>query len=421
MTSTTSARLPKKRITVIGAGAVGTCVALELVRRGHDVTMLDGGQAGSGASLGNSGMLVADTAMPTALPGMTMKIPGWLFDPDGPLVVNPRYLTKAAPWLWQYWLSATRKKVFKTSMALRALHNPTLRLWREMVGDEAMDRYTRHLGQIYLWEGNAGPDPHSLESIIRGRYGVESEPLDRTRLQSLLPGLASNIRVGLLLPGNGHTINPLLLVRAATERFVGSGGKLSHEQVQGLWREEHGRWRIITNLNNHISDHVVVAAGAWSSRLLSPLKIRIPLETERGYHVMLRSSSVQVPLPVLNKSGYYGLSSMEGGLRVSGTVEIAGLEAPMRIDRAKRLIKQVERLFPDLRYDDQTYWMGHRPSTPDGLPVIGSIKGQPGLYVCFGHAHSGLTAAPASAVLLADLLSDHKPSIDPAPYAPERF
>ena len=177
----------------------------------------------------------------------------------------------------------------------------------------------------------------------------------------------------------------------------------------------------MTNLNNYHAETVVVAAGAWSGRLLAPLGIHIPLESERGYHVMLRNPSVRLGMPILNKTGYFGVCSMSEGIRVSGTVEIAGLEAPPTLARADNLITLVTRMFPQLTYDDTVYWMGHRPSTPDGLPVIGPIKGHQGLYACFGHGHAGLTGAPMSGKLLAQLVAGEKTTIDPAPYAAARF
>lgn len=177
----------------------------------------------------------------------------------------------------------------------------------------------------------------------------------------------------------------------------------------------------MTDLGNHSSDAVVVAAGAWSGRLLAPLGVTIPLETERGYHAMLRNPSIRLGMPILNKSRYFGVSSMSDGLRISGTVEIAGLDAPPTLRRAKVLVTQAKRLFPELSFDDETYWMGHRPSIPDGLPAIGEIRGQPGLFACFGHGHSGLTAAPASGQLLAQLVAGERPAIDPGAYSPARF
>jgi glycine/D-amino acid oxidase-like deaminating enzyme len=420
MSSNTDERVGSKAI-VVGAGAVGLSAAIQLRRRGFSVEVIDEGQPGGGASYGNSGMLVADTAIPTSQPGMLWKVPGWLADPLGPLTVNARYLPKALPWLWKYLRAGTRGHVLYAASALRALHGTTFEGWLENVGAGVMGRMTRRDGQVYLWEGlNEGP-PRGLEDEVRSLLGVEAEAIGEDQIRQFYPGISRHASHGLLIRGNGHTIDPGGLVRALAEQFRSEGGELIHERVLRLWRDPNGRWALMTNLENHATDVVVVAAGAWSLRLLAPLGVRIPLESERGYHAMLGNPSVRLAMPILNKTGYFGISSMAQGLRVSGTVEIAGLDAPPTLSRAENLVTQVKRLFPKLESDAPVYWMGHRPSTPDGLPAIGAVDGLPGLYTCFGHGHSGLTAAPASGKMLAQLVAGEKPEIDPWPYSPNRF
>ncbi|MCO5090173.1 FAD-binding oxidoreductase [Bosea sp. (in: a-proteobacteria)] len=411
----------ERRVLIVGAGAAGLSAALQLQRRGFSVTVIEESSPGSGASYGNSGMLVADTAIPTFQPGMIWKVPGWLADPLGPLTVKAAYLPRALPWLWRYLRLGTRANVLETAEALRPLHRYTLDGWRDNIGDEAMARLTRQDGQVYLWERMKAPPARSLEDEVRARFGIESDALGSDRIRQYFPGISREVSHGLLIPGNGHTVNPRGLVGALTETFRREGdGALLHERALRIWREGD-RWTVMTNLGNHGGEAVVVAAGAWSGRLLAPLGVAIPLETERGYHVMLSNPSVRLGMPILNKSRYFGMSSMSEGLRVSGTVEIAGLDAPPTLARARVLTAQAKRLFPDLTFDEEAYWMGHRPSIPDGLPAIGEIPGQPGLYACFGHGHSGMTAAPASGRLLAELMAGERPTIDPAAYSPARF
>jgi D-amino-acid dehydrogenase len=412
---------PDRTALVIGAGAVGLSAALQLLRRGFLVTVLEEGQPGAGASYGNSGMLVADTAVPTSQPGMIWKVPGWLADPLGPLTVKTRYLPHALPWLWRYLRAGTRRQAFHASTALRALNRHTFEGWTDNVGVAAMRQLTRRDGQVYIWQNLAAPPPRGLEDEIRTRFGVDSEILGVDQVRQFYPGISRDVSHGLLIRGNGHTVDPGRLVHALADQFVAEGGTVLQERVVKLWPHEPDGWTVMTNLANHHAQHVVVAAGAWSARLLAPLGIDIPLESERGYHVMLPNPSIRVDVPILNKSGYFGISSMTDGLRVSGTVEIAGLDAPPTLRRAENLILQAKRLFPGLTFDEPVYWMGHRPSTPDSLPVIGRVGDRAGLYACFGHGHAGLTGAPASGKLLAQIMAGETPDIDPAPYAARRF
>lgn len=208
--------------------------------------------------------------------------------------------------------------------------------------------------------------------------------------------------------------------QALANTFVAEGGALLIEVVHRAWPDESGRWTVMTNFWQHRADSIVMAAGIWSERLLRPLGLRIPLESERGYHAILRGAALNLPMPIMNKSGYFGLCSLEDGLRISGTVEIAGLDAAPAFDRAKGLAANARRLFPDVR-GEEIYWMGHRPSLPDGLPMIGPVARYPGLNLCFGHGHSGLTAAPESAQLLANLMAGNTPAIDFRPYDPARY
>jgi D-amino-acid dehydrogenase len=162
-------------------------------------------------------------------------------------------------------------------------------------------------------------------------------------------------------------------------------------------------------------------AGAWSNRLLQPLGLGVPLESERGYHAILPNPSIELDYPILHKSGMFGVNSMEMGLRLAGTVEIAGLTAPPTERRAHHLVTQARQIFPNIEFSAPHFWLGHRPSLPDSLPVIGPFRGWPGLYACFGHGHAGLTGGPASGHLVAQMINREKPDIPPEPYLPDRF
>jgi D-amino-acid dehydrogenase len=178
---------------------------------------------------------------------------------------------------------------------------------------------------------------------------------------------------------------------------------------------------LLTNTANRRADIVVVAAGAWSNRLLKPLGAGLPLETERGYHLMLPSPSVELQMPVQMKNRGFAMSPMEHGLRLAGTVEIAGLEAPPDERRARILLTHARALFPDLKGGEPTIWMGYRPSLPDSVPAIGRAKNHAGLFVATGHGHTGMIGGGSTGRLLAEQIVGTPPHIDPMPYSPTRF
>jgi|HubBroStandDraft_6_1064221.scaffolds.fasta_scaffold52116_2 glycine/D-amino acid oxidase-like deaminating enzyme len=406
---------------VIGAGVAGLSTALYLQRAGVAVTVIDPLPPAGGASFGNAGLLSPDTAVPIALPGMLRKVPGWLLNPRGPLSVTPGYFPRALPWLLR-WIEAGRlDRVIAISDAMRALHRESLACWQELLGPALYGELIRPLGQVQVWEGDAEAANSGVERQVRERHDIRSEALTADDLRQMFPGISRAVTRGLLVPGNGHTVSPQRSVGALGELFRQAGGSLINERAMKLIPREGGGWMVMTNLANRSSEHVVVAAGAWSRQLLDPLGIKVALETERGYHAMLFDPEVMPALPISNKTRAFGVTPMEDGLRVAGTVEIAGLEAPPNEERAKVLVQHAKRMFPALSGTKVRYWMGFRPSTPDSLPVLGPATARPGLHFVFGHGHFGMTGGPPSGRLIARLITGQAPGLDPAPYAAQRF
>ncbi len=403
--------LARHEAIVIGAGVVGLSTALYLRRAGVAVVVIDPLPPAGGASFGNAGLLSPDTAVPIALPGMLRKVPGWLTDPLGPLSVRPSYFPRAVPWLLRWIRSGQLQRVMAISDAMRALHRDTLGCWQELLGAPLYRELIRPIGQVHVWEGEGDSANAQVEQQVRDRHGIRTETLTADDLRQMFPGIARDVTRGLLTPGNGFTVSPQRSVRTLGELFQQEGGELINERAMKLIPREGGGWMVMTNIANRSADHVVVATGAWSRQLLGPLGISVPLETERGYHAMLFDPEVMPALPISNKTRAFGVTPMEDGLRVAGTVEIAGLDAPPNEERAKALVQHARRMFPALTGAQVRYWMGFRPSTPDSLPVLGPAPGRPGLHFAFGHGHFGMTGGPPSGRLVARLITGQPPGI----------
>ncbi len=413
--------LARHEAIVIGAGVAGLSTAIYLRRAGVAVVVIDPLPPAGGASFGNAGLLSPDTAVPIALPGMLRKVPGWLTDPLGPLSVRPSYFPRALPWLLRWIKSGQLQRVMAISDAMRALHRDTLGCWQELLGAPLYRELIRPVGQVHVWEGEGDSANAQVEQQVRNRHGIRTEALTADDLRQMFPGIARDVTRGLLTPGNGFTVSPQRSVRTLGELFQQEGGELINERAMKLIPHEGGGWMVMTNIANRSADHVVIATGAWSRQLLDPLGISVPLETERGYHAMLFDPEVMPALPISNKTRAFGVTPMEDGLRVAGTVEIAGLDAPPNEERAKALVQHARRMFPSLTGAQVRYWMGFRPSTPDSLPVLGPAPGRPGLHFAFGHGHFGMTGGPPSGRLVARLITGQPPGIDAAPYAVQRF
>ena len=409
----------KPATVVLGAGVVGLSTALYLQRSGHVVTVIDPMPPAGGASYGNSGLISSDTAVPIALPGMLQKVPGWFSDHEGPLIVHPSYLPQALPWLMR-WIAASRmSRVLQISDAMRALHRGSLDCWREMLGPEHFADLIRPVGQIRIWEGEGAGS--AIEAQICERHGIRAEQLGADELRQIYPEIAPDIKRGMLIPGNAYTVSPQRLVRTLGRLVVEAGGSIVAERTLKIIPREGGGYRLMNNISNRFAQRVVVATGAWTRELLDPLGINVPLETERGYHLMMPSPNITLKIPMSIKNRGFGLTPMEDGLRAGGTVEIGGLRAPPDERRAMVLMRHVKRVFPTLEAGEPSLWMGHRPSTPDSLPILGEAPRLPGLFLAFGHGHFGMTGGPPSARLVAQLINGDKPAFDPLPYSCSRF
>lgn len=412
---------PEARVVVVGAGIVGLSSALHLTRAGRRVTLLDAAGPGEGASFGNGGLISVDSHLPVSVPGMIRQAAGWLRDPLGPVSVPRGYALKAAPWLMK-WVMAGRRleEVRAASAALRALHRDALDTYRDMLGPESCRELFRQAGLVQVWSSEARGKSEELTRDLNREHGIETQDLTPDDLRQLFPGIAGVAR-GLLFPRNGHTVSPARVTAAVADAVRAEGGAIRRERVLKLVPREGGGFTVLTNLANHEADLVVVAAGAWSKTLVAPLGVRLPLETERGYHLELADPSVELRLPIIHKSRGFCLTPMADGLRLAGTVEIGGLHAPPNEARALRLRSHAEAMFPGLKAAAQRVWMGFRPTLPDSVPAIGPVPGRPRLMLAVGHGHYGMIGGPATGRLVAELATGARPHVAPEPYGMARF
>ena len=414
-----------KRVGVIGAGMVGVCVASYLRRDGHDVFIIEAAEPGHGASFGNAGAFNASSVTPMSMPGVLWNVPRWLFDPLGPLSLRWRYLPIVAPWLVRFIRAGTLEKVHAQARALRPLVGPTLDALMPLVRDADAEDLVHRLGHLYVYRSQHGPEKERLAWELRRENGVQIDEFDADELRQLEPALARDFVRGILVRENGHTSNPLGLVERLLGQFLRSGGEFVHARALGFDLAYGQLAAIRTDAGNLPADAAIVCAGAWSKPLAAVLGDRIPLETERGYHLLIRDPEVMPRIPTADAEAKFVATPMVTGLRFAGTVELAGLTAPPDWRRGRILLDQGRRMLPGLAAhyteDRISVWMGHRPSLPDSLPVIGPSRATPDVIYAFGHGHVGMTAAPMTGKLVADLVAGRPPAIDITPFAPARF
>jgi len=411
-----------KRVGVIGAGMVGVCTASWLQRDGHSVFLVEAGEPGHGASFGNAGCFNGSSVTPVSMPGVIKHVPRWLFDPVGPLSLRWSYLPAIAPWLVRFVRAGTPEKVHAHARALRSLVGPTLEALKPLISAAGAEDLVHRLGHLYVYRSVGSLERDRLAWELRGENGVEIDEFDADELRQLEPALSRDYVRGVLVRENGHTSNPLKVVERLLEHFVRSGGEIVRARAHGF-RLDGGRLAAIeTDIGDLPADTAIVCAGAYSKPLAAALGDRVPLETERGYHLMLSDPESMPRIPTADK---FVATPMETGLRFAGTVELAGLAAPPDWRRARILLAQGRKMLPGLAASHPeeriSVWMGHRPSLPDSLPVLGPSRGSPDVIYAFGHGHVGMTAAPMTGKIVADLVAGRPPAIDIAPFAAGRF
>jgi len=408
MTAPISAPTPSStssapRIAVIGAGIVGSCIALMLRKRGASVTLIDREGPASGCSYGNSGAISVSSIAPLAMPGVLASVPKMLADPESPLRLPLSYLPAAAPWLARFVLSATPERVERAAAALAALHAGAVDKHEALAREIGVPELFMRRGHLHLYPNSVALQADGAAWQLRQRFGFRFETLDRSGIDALEPGVAARYQAAIYLADHGTILNPGRYTRAVADAFVSRGGQLVLDDIQRITPGTAG-WTLHGPNGTHAADHVVVAAGAWSRHLLDPLGVRLQLESQRGYHVQFTGMRDVVSRTVVLTDHKIFVTPMEEGLRVGGTVEIAGLKRPPDPRRAAILEGIARQTFKGLEHSAVTSWMGHRPCMPDSVPVVGQADGHRGLWLAVGHGHLGLTDSIPTAERIADAL-----------------
>lgn len=412
------------KVVVIGGGAIGVCSASFALRDEHEVTLVEPGEIAKGATYGNAGCLNASSVVPMSMPGNLAKVPGWLTDPLGPLSIRWSYAPTIAPWIVRFLRAGRPERVRHQAAALRGLLHDSYGAYQPLVKAAGAEDLVRRNGHLVVYRGREDFDGDAMGWQLRRDNGIEFHVLENDALRQQEPSLSHDYRLGVFVPANGHTVNPQRLIATLAEAFVRDGGAVKRARALGF-ELEGGRLRAVrTDAGPIAADAAVVAAGAYSKPLARELGDDVPLDTERGYHVIIRDPEVAPRTSILDAAGKFVATPMEMGLRFAGTVEFAGLEAPPDWKRARMLLTLGCRLFPGLKADyaeDRlSLWMGFRPSMPDSLPVIGHARRTRDVVYAFGHGHVGLAAGARTGSVVADLLAGRPPSIPIEAFAPTR-
>lgn len=418
----------RQHVAVIGAGIVGAFAAVEALRDAHQVTIIEPGEPGGeqAASYGNGAWITEGTLLPISMPGLWRKIPGYLLDPLGPFAIRWNYLPALLPWLFRFVRAgSTVSRVMATAGARRALIARAMARYRAVAEEAGLTGLLVDQGLLYVYPSRAEFEAEALDWQLRRANGLTWVELDSAQLRQFEPGLGPAYGFGAHLKDGCHLTDPGAFVAGLVGHAQRLGAALVPARATGFRMQDKKLVAVLTDAGEVVCDKAFICAGIHSKRLAREAGERVPLESERGYHIVLADPEYVPRHPVMPSDGKMALTMTSAGLRVAGQVELGGTEAAPDWRRADILLHYLAHVFPGIaRHPEESRlqrWMGHRPSTPDGLPCLGPSTRSPDILHGFGHGHSGLSMAPTSARLLVDAVSGTTPLIDPAPYSVRRF
>ncbi len=410
----------KSSVGVLGAGIQGVCISLNLIKKGFKVTLIDRDEPGiKSASYGNAGHFSPYASVPINRPDILTDVPSMLLSSNGPLALKWNYVPKMIPWFIKFIQNCSKKKMLHTAKYMHQILDLALPAYDELFQDVDVNGLVENKGIIYFWT-KKDLKSRELEINIRKDMGVKQQLLTPHEIHDLEPHIKKIYHGGVLYSDARHTRNPKKVLLKLFDLFLKKGGTFKKENINKIEFSAENKPIIQTDLNNHNFDKVVLACGAFSKKFTDQLGEKIPLDTERGYHVHFKGYDHLLSRPVIFLNRGFGITPMEQGLRVVGTVEFGGLKNPPSKKRILNLVNNAKYLFPELdKHEDE--WLGFRPTLPDFLPVLGPSKKNKNLFYSFGHHHLGWTLGAISGKIISSMIAEEKTNLNLSPYNSSRF
>jgi D-amino-acid dehydrogenase len=401
---------------------VGLAVAYHLVKGGAKVTLIDRDPEGDKVSFGNAGGIAVTEVMPAAVPGALWRAFGWMLDPLGPIAVRPRHAMKLIPWLARFVKSGTPREVERISQALAAINSRVYDDLLPMLRDTGMAAELHRHGALSVYETEAGYQRDLPEWDCKRSHGIVVEAVTGEEARRMEPALGPLVHRAVLTPQWSHVSDPERLMRGLSAWLLKGGAVIRTGEVRQIVAGSASSLTLELEDGQRIAaGKAVIAAGAWSANLARRLGDPVLLESERGYNTTLPSPGIVLKRELIFSERKFVATPLSCGLRIGGAAEFGGLQAAPNFKRSRALVELARRYLPGLKIEGGTNWAGHRPTTPDSLPVIGASKRQPNVLYAFGHGHLGLTQAATTGRLVSELVFQKTTSLDLAPYDIGRF
>ena len=407
------------KIGIVGAGIQGISNALFLQKKGFSVTIFDRDEPGSpAASYGNAGHFSPYASVPINRPDVLTDVPAMLLSSTGPLALKWNYVPKMMPWFLQFIRNCTTKRMMHTAKNMHQILDLALPAYDELFDEIELGGLVEKKGILYIWNDQSLKS-RELEIKVRNELGVDQQVITPKEIHDLEPNIKPIYHGGVYYQYGRHARNPKKILLKLYDLFLKKGGKFLKMNIKDINFNDE-KPVIKAETQSFLFDKIVIACGSFSKKLTDNLDEKIPLDTERGYHVHFKNCDHLLSRPVIFQNRGFGITPMEQGLRVVGTVEFGGLDNPLSKSRVKNLINNAKYMMGDLpEHEDE--WLGFRPTLPDYLPVIGPSKKYKNVFYCFGHHHLGWTLGPISGKIISGMIAEENTNLDLKPYSSLRF
>lgn len=405
---------------VVGAGIVGAATALWLKRAGHDVTLLDKGEPGMGASFGNGCLLASCAMVPVTTPGLIPKGPKYLMDPNFPLFMRWGYTLKLLPWLVKYLSHANDADTRRIAKSLTHIVGDSLEQHQALTRGTPAAKWIQESDYNFAYKDRAAFEADAYVWELRREAGFVPEIIEGPAVREHEPILGENTNLLAVNKNHGFILNPANYVKDLVKLLVEMGGTFVQTEVKDFDMVGGRISAVDTDQGRIACDQAVISAGIWSKPLMQKLGLNIPMEAERGYHILFKSPNILPRYPMMVAAGKFVATPMDQGLRCAGVVEFGGLdETPSRAP-LELLRRTAHETFPHLQAVEEEEWLGFRPAPTDSLPLIGEV-GNSGVFTAFGHQHIGLTGGAKTGRMVANLITGQSMNLDMRPFDPDRF
>ena len=410
-----------KNILIIGAGIVGICTSIELIKKGYYVTLMDPNEPGSQTSYGNAGVITDSSLMIINNPQLLKSLFQLIFKNLTSFRYSKSFIFSRLTWVLRFLMFSHKNHVKFAAKALRELQVLSLNTHKKLIKKTNSNNIISKPGWLKLFKTSESYKKYSLELEVLNKHKAKYTTLNTTQIEKQFPDLEVKFFKGILFKNSIRVKSPLKLSKKYFNYFLESGGKFVQESCKDLQYIED-KWVIFSNKNKSYFDQVVVSTGPWSKNILSNLGYNIPLAWERGYHHHFSTKKkISINPAIYDVEGGFVYSSNGSDVRVTSGVELTFLDAVQNEIQINESIQKLRKIIPLNKKLIDKPWLGSRPTIIDSLPMIGKAPKHKNLWFNFGHNHIGLSTSAGSAVIISEMIQNKKTSINADPFSPKRF